>query len=434
MPFFVDLGYAFALPENVHPHGSFLLASSMPMHQLERRRFGRKYPHLENRIFDPQLYLAGINPATSPRHCANLSSYPWFGIRGLQAYDSGQQTLKQWRDALETRVSDVWTRNPPSDANLIAAYADQSIDFQIDLGCSAIVLPSPLTTDPAGNYTLELLWLDSAIEAADNYAESDLPIFATIALSDVCLRNSDPDDNPLLDLILDNVSAREIDGVYIVLDQTQEPADTRQCGDSRSLWSILHLTHIFSRDAGLNVMTNFFGQFGLAARSAGASTWGTGWYKSLHRIRLADALAGGRAYPYFWSNPAAVDIHLEGELNQFAEAGLLDVIRDETPASVGLLQAVENGVAVSDVPAWRYAPSNIASASEHYLCSCAQAEETYTEISDEDKLDFISEWLEEAVTTSDQLRRTAGEGIRTKTAHVRAWNSAFTSYRRSHSV
>jgi hypothetical protein len=344
MSFWLNVGYRFEAPSSIVPDGSVLLCSAMPMHQLERRRIDKRYPHLRRRLFDPQLYLAGLDASESSEHCAKLASYPWFGVRGLVPYDSGLQNQKGWMATARARIPSLWSHNAPSDPATVRASVRECIEFQKRIGCESIILPAPLTADPATDFSQELVWLDSALERAREAGVS-VPVFATVAISDICLRYSEPGVNALLALILDSVSAREIDGVYLVLEQGSETADGRHVGNVRTLSSILHLAYLFATDCRLRVIVNFLGAFGLACEAVGAEGWASGWYKSLYRFRLADKLAGGRSFPTYWSYNCACDIHLERDFDVLNEEEFfLDRIADRTEASSGLLLAASRGV------------------------------------------------------------------------------------------
>lgn len=434
MTFLVNLGYRFAVPESVIPDGSIILCSAMPMHQLERRRIDKRYPHMENRLFDPQLYLAGLDANASKRHCTYLSSYPWFGVSNLREYQSSSQTQKNWRQEVESKITSLWPRNTPTDPEQIKNAIRDCIDFQQRIGCRGIILPSPLTVDPGTSYEIELFWLDSGLEYIRENDDFNLPIFATIALADFCIRTYDPPENPLLQLVLDAVSAREINGVYVVVEQSSATSDSRHLEDSRALWSILHLTHLFTNDCDLQVGVNFLGQFGLVCLAAGATFWASGWYKSLYRLRLADKLAGGRAYPSYWAHPAAIDIHLESDFDTLGIEEMVQNIADVTLASEGLLQASAQKVAVSNVPAWRYAISNITSAQEHYLLSSVLHNNELFDFQPPTRIDVVEEWLEDATRFSAQISTILGATGRTSTSHVEAWRDALLSYRGAHNV
>ena len=233
MSYYATVGYSFKLPSGVEPEGGVILASSMPAPQLLRRRFDKRYPHLKRRLFDPQLYLAGLDAHASRRHCAILGSYPWFGVQGLGSYDSSVQNLSEWRKLAEKKIPSIWPDSPPTDPAVIESAVGQAIDMQERLGCEALILPSPLTIAQSSDYTTELGWLDGGLRAVPQ--DTELPIFASVAISDVCLAYVDPVENGLIEAIVDAVSARGVDGVYLVLEQGTEPSDARLCGTTRTL-------------------------------------------------------------------------------------------------------------------------------------------------------------------------------------------------------
>jgi hypothetical protein len=243
------------------------------------------------------------------------------------------------------------------------------------------------------------------------------------------VRYTVPTENRLLDLIADSISAREVDGVYIVLEQSSEPNETRHCGDIRSLHSMLTLVHYLSRDAGLRVVVNFMGAFGLALEAAGAEKWASAWYKSLYRLRLADTLSTGRAYPLYWSYHSILDVHMESDFDILANNGKLALVYDNTPPATGLLTAAETGTPVKQVPAWAYRQSNVTAAREHFFQSAIQAENLHLLIDETDRINFVQEWLENANDSTNTVSKALGNGIKTKTQHVNAWYQAFLNYR-----
>src|SRR5215216_3326847 len=96
MAVLLNTGYKFALNPAIDPDGGIILAVTIPMHTLVRRKVNQ-YPHLVSRYFDPQLYLAGLDPNQSGEACAILASYSWFGVDGLNKYKSDQQSQAEWR-------------------------------------------------------------------------------------------------------------------------------------------------------------------------------------------------------------------------------------------------------------------------------------------------------------------------------------------------
>src|SRR5438445_2976776 len=160
----------------------------MPMHQLERRESEKKYPHLEHRLFYTQLYLAGLDVAATPSHCAKLATYPWFGIKGLPKYSSGKHTQAEWTEAAKDKIVSLWPAAPPTDLAIIADSVRDCVDFQRRTGCEAVILPGLLTSDPGTTFAAELTWLDAGLAYCRSMEGFDLPVYATVALTDVCVR------------------------------------------------------------------------------------------------------------------------------------------------------------------------------------------------------------------------------------------------------
>ncbi len=441
MSVLINFGYKFKLNDDIKPDGSLILASTLKIHTMDRRKKG-KYPHFNDLLFDPQLYLAGLDPNQSGKFCATLASYPWFGINGINKYESDQISQKDWAKQAEKLIVNLWTRDAPDpkkDTKLVKDVIGDCVDYQLQLGCKAIILPSPLTHDPGTDYSDELFWLDSGIEYIQRNG-INLPVYATIAIVDSCLRFYDPHQNPVLDLILDSVSAREINGVYLVIEQSNERSETKHISDTRVLWSALHIAHILKDDMNLDVLAQFFGPFGLAIEAAGAKSWATGWYKSLYRLRLADKLGGGYAFPSYWSLKAVVDINLASDngklsdLDLLSKSGLLQQIADKSPTSENMLIALSKGTPVKNVLDWEYRVNNITACQNHYLYSIVQAEKDHSKYSGTNRLDYVEEWLTNAVSYKHQIVSVLGPNPKTKLEHVQAWLEAFKLFRLSHKV
>lgn len=434
MSFLINVGYRFSLPSGVNPDGAILLGSKIAKHALERRKIG-KIPFLTYRFFDPQLYMASINAYECSDDCVKLSSYPWFGTKNVQAYESNELNQKQWKENAKKTILDSWLGETPNDPSLVRGMVKDCIDFQITLGCAGIILPSPLTFDFGTDYGLELMWLDFGLEYVRS-ADIKLPIFATVALADACLRLQDPSSNQLIQLILDSVSARELDGIYFLVEQGNERQDTRYLSNSRTLESALYITHVFSNVCRLRVIVNFFGPFGLALEAAGAEAWASDWYKSLERFRLGDIPkpTTAIAMPSFWSYPLTADINLDAEFETLIYAGLMDRIKDLTSASESLFRGVLDRVPVSQIVDWRYAKSNVAAAMEHYELSAIQAERLHSRYTGKKRLDFVEKWLTDAVDIANQVKTILPKPPKTRIDHVYAWKDAFSNYRRSQSV
>jgi hypothetical protein len=315
MSFLVNLGWKIKMSEEIIPDGGIFLASKIAKHALERRNIS-KIDWLKYHYFDPQLYLGSINAYECRDDCIKLSSYPWFGTKNVPEYDSKEISQKQWKEMATKTIIESWLGETPNEPSLVMKFVSECIDFQRFIGCTGIIIPSPLTYDYSTDYSSELLWLDLGLKYI-NSANIKNPIYATIAISDICLRYEDPVKNQLLQMIFDSISSREVDGVYFLVEQKDERKDIRYITNSRTLEAALYITHILSNICNLAVITNFFGPFGLALEAAGANAWASNWYKSLVRFRLGDMPKPTTAYamPSFWSFPLAAEINLDSELD-----------------------------------------------------------------------------------------------------------------------
>src|SRR5581483_9707591 len=108
--------------------GALIFASGIPLHALTRRDFDG-YSHLERRLFDPQLYLAGLDVAKAPDTCAKLSSYGWFDCEGA-AFASEEQSQSEWMTGARERVRRTWTGQVPKDRESIEDRIRACVEVQ----------------------------------------------------------------------------------------------------------------------------------------------------------------------------------------------------------------------------------------------------------------------------------------------------------------
>lgn len=75
--FYVSAKYQMKLPAGIAGvAGGVIMPSGVALHTIERRDLAAKYPHLARRLLDPQLYLLGLNPATSRKGLREPSQLP----------------------------------------------------------------------------------------------------------------------------------------------------------------------------------------------------------------------------------------------------------------------------------------------------------------------------------------------------------------------
>jgi hypothetical protein len=427
--FYYNAKYAFALPGQspMSIAGAIIAASAMPAGQLVRRDF-RKHPYLQHRLFDPQLYLSGLDQNVAAKAVVNLASWPWFCPGAAPEYDSDEHSsVKNWKDQHAGMLIESWTRGAPSDPAAIRAAAKSAVQAQIELGCEMIVLPGPLTTVATRHFERETEWMDAGLDVCRELKVA-APVLATVAISDSILRGVDPAQNPLLHTISNQLSARAgLAGAYFVPEMASEGGYV--CTSRETLLSLLLLVDDLVRGARKTVVVNYVGTFGAVASAAGASIWSTGYYLSQRRLRLSDFDDRiGRAYPRYHSLKLAGDIGLQSDIEHLhREFG--DRILSDTSDGRTLQSALHSGTYPDSSPEWEYSQSNINAAAGHYN-EIAFRLGQIASLSREKRIETVQRWLEGAVAWVRNLQRVGiPQSNQTEQTHQAVWLDAFQTWR-----
>ena len=425
--FYVSARYKMKLPDGVTSvSGGVIMPSGIPLHTVLRRDLTRRYPHLERRLLDPQLYLTTLNAATCRKTCAYLASYGWFPATEAFPYDSSAQKQSEWRRDAESRIVKAWTGQIPTDGEAVDDAIRCCVKVQLQLGVEALILPAPLTVDMGTPFDAELDWLERGLAIAQR-VEADRPVLASVALSDTALRGVDPWENPLLDLILDQVTARRVDGVYVVLEQANE--DGYYCTHPNTVGALLRLCNGLKHGGIGRIVVAFAGTAGLLALVSGADSWTTGWYRGERRLRLVDfEQQEGRAVPAYYSHPLGGELHMQSDLDRVVGRGFLPRLADSTDASEGLLRALAEGSLVRSVPEWEHRPSNINASTEHFLTICQRETASLSPLTTEQSEEWARRWIENATTLAADLYAVGSFQPRTAVNHQHGWQQAFQSY------
>lgn len=416
--------------------GGVIAAAALYEPQLRRRgKQMRREQYLERRLLDPQLYLAGLQAAEAPKTVAKLATYPWIPcdveISEFFSPDyRGLGGLPGWFREHEDRLRNGWRGSPPQSSQEMRSAIVGAVKLQLHLECEAIILPGPLTTAATADFGAELEWIDLGLEVCRDMEVGVLPVYATVALSDPVLRGVEPDRNALIELIADQVGARAVAGVYLVLEQASEQRYV--CRDLRTLESLLILIDDLVRGAGKRVHLNYLGPFGLVAVAAGAHAWTSGYYVSQRKLKLADhEPVDARAWPRFYSLSLAGDIGLRTELDRVAEAGLLKEVWTETEASKPLYERLAAGGKVHEVEQWVYRQGNITAAASHFMELMQRAGAGVQSLSPATRVEVVDRWLSRAERLSQKLVKHVGlvDSRSTDLSHQQVWLEAFRRWR-----
>lgn len=425
MSFYITCGYHTKIDTDQKPDGTILLSSKFMKEQLTKRlddnkKVLKRYPHLRCRLFDPQIYALDLIPSNNFQPCEKLASYDWLNdlLPNKQDFPNSHDFLREF--------SRAWLSLPLNNLDFISLLVDQIINFQIEIGCEAIILPGPLTKNSNTDFQQEMIWITKGLESIRS-KNIDLPTYATLAISDLALTNEKPQENEFLLLVLDLISTSGVNGVYLIIEQNSEQANDRYLKNPNSLNAALFLVNNFSYVTNFEVIVNFFGPFGIFLKGIGANIWSTNWNKSLVRFRLNDQ-EGFAAYPRYWSSVSLFDVHLENDFDLINANKKLHLVRDITEFSSGLFLSASQGNPVSQIPDWNYSQNNTSYAKGHYQASMMKMNNYINSI---DRLTLpqkLVDWITSASAAVSDISKILNNSDKLQVSHVHAWEAAVKSF------
>jgi hypothetical protein len=390
--FYLNVGHRWNIAEALDDVRAAIFPASSAYSERLRRA---ELPDFRRVALDPQLYLAQLDAEKCKRACAKLSSYPWFCVNDAPEFDSSAQNRTEWQRSLEACVEESWPCSLPTDEEQIANACRSAIEMQVDLGCSHIILPSPLISEREDEADTQAIWLDAGLKEA---AEGDVsqPILATIAVDESTLNAAAFNASGFLDTIADQVSSREnLAGVYIVVMQTaaRHPFETSPL----VVRAYLHLCREFSTQNYDFIIPNFADVAGYMCMAVGATTFATGPSQSLRRLSAAAFEdSGGFALPFLYSHRVAAELATETDLDKLQARKMLSRVRDITVYSEPLFHALAAGATAATLPAWAEGRNNITTAQKHFIERMIDVERRMRRVSASDRPDDVREWLETA--------------------------------------
>jgi hypothetical protein len=418
--FLLNIGYRWTNIERVD--GIIINASGVHITQIERRNINIKPKVL---LFDPQLYLAGLDSEHCNTTCARLSTYPWFGGSKFE-YDSEILTQKEWFE--KHRESMVWPISLPTAVNDIRECIKACFDIQINLGVTHLIIPTPIVENLEDEFATQLIWIDTALELKSEY---DYPMLATVAFTDNIVLHQEPLDNKVVQTIIDNLSTREeLDGAYVL--PVQLGNNSIRIIQKRVASTLLYISYVLGEQNGKIVFINFADSFGYACLAVGATGFGGGYSNKTRRMNFIDFIddAGGRAYPRFYSHNLILELLTERDLTKLRDARLLRLLKsDLTNSSENLLTALNEGRSANDVPEWRESLNNTTAATIHKIERLVKACDELSSIGSSSRVDHVLEWLQTAEANQLLLQsRFSTAPLEDDGRHIAVWARAFEEF------
>ncbi|WP_420125545.1 hypothetical protein [Longimicrobium sp.] len=427
--FYRNTRYAFKLPVGAPSGiaGAIINAAAVPRYQLIRKgrtKMLRASGYLQHRLFDPQLYLAGLDRGRASEQAALLASYPWFANPDVPEFDTKvHRRLKDWEAKYLDTLLGSWEGKPAEDNATIAERASAAVEFQLKLECEGLILAAPLTRTASGGLDVEMRWLDAGIEAAQKHRAA-VPVFATVALTQDLLSSAEPEQNQLLSALADQLTAREVAGVYLTMEQTVETDYV--CRDERTLKSLLGFADDIVRIGRLRLVVNSLGSFGAVMSAAGAEIFASDFYRSARSLRLAELIdkSGGTQMPRYFSPALLGDIGLENDLANISKAKMLKRVRLDTVAAQGLHDGLEDSHEI--VFEWQHERQRVANAKAHYLEAMVRIGKTLSAMETAERVAFVHKWLKKTVKLANDLRGIGiSSGYYTELSHQQVWLNAY---------
>ena len=419
--FLLNLGFRWSGLPSQFVDGYVFNPSGLNREQASRREF--EYVQGQWLMFDPQMYLSVLDGGMCTKTCANLATYPWFGVE-TPAFDSSEMKVTQWMSQVKGSVN--WDPVIAENDEDIRRIVQECLQFQIDFGVTHLIAPTPLLDNSDDQFGTQLKWLDAASQLRD---ESQLPVFATVAVMDYLLSTYEPPKNPLLQTIIDNIAVSEFEGVYLLV--VQEDTPRTRITDKHVVESLLYATRILSEHSNKEVIVNFADDLGYTCIAVGASGFVGGTTSKSRRLCLSDFIdrSGGAAYPKFYSNSLIGDLSID-DMRKIRDARLLRLIADDvTTASESLFKALQAGDDPNEVPAWRQTRNNVKEANIHRVLLMPRVKTELDKLGIREKTDTILYWLQEAEAHVKLMEsRFDSSPLSEDGRHVEVWRMAFEAF------
>lgn len=429
--FWLNRGYKWGL-NNIIPTNILFLSSGITSFELKRR----KLP-VTSFLLDPQMYFP-LNTDTnfiSERKSTykKLASYPWYN-NTPPVYTSSEHKISDFKKQYNADVSILSCLSIPTDDRLIHQRIKACFDFQKELGVSALIIPTPLANDYEDEFSIQLQWINQAIELKNNYS---LPIYATIALSEDIIANQAFNENRVLQTIIDNLSVLdELSGFYLVIERTGGETYIK---NSNLAISILEMSFYLGYNLSKEFIINFTDTFGFLCLGAGATGFASGTTNKEKRLSFNDYIdrdGGGPALPHFFSYALGCDFFPNRDLSKIRNARLLRYLKNDfNPASDSLKQALVQKISVQSVPDWRESPNNVTAASNHRIIALNNYCQDILSLPFNERLEYTLAWIQDAEASMTYINNKLHSTPLSDTGvHLAVWRSSFEKFMTHHGL
>ncbi len=386
--FVLNLGSKWPLASTDDLRGIVLLPSLNSVQRVARERPG-DFHHV---LLDPQLYLAGMVAEHRTKACARLAGFPWFGVKGLPAFDSATDKRREWEKSVKAKVASVWPGKVP---NAPEEACRQALEFQQAVGVTSFIIPTPLLAEREDEASTMGEWIDAGLAAAD---EMDLaqPLLASVAVSENALNDSAFEGGGALEAVVDQVCARgKLAGVYIVVVQTR--SHTHPFENSPNVTrAYLHLTSGFSQAGVGQIVVNFADLAGACCVALGATLFATGASSNQRLVNIEGFKdeGGGIALPWYYSHKSGAEYLTDQHLGPLVKHKLFHRVEDETVASAPLNEVLRAGGSAASVAVWAESQNNYGMAYQHFIQRMVEWGTGLRQSKPRERFQLVADWLE----------------------------------------
>jgi len=416
--FYINVGHDHQLQADMGSGKGIIL---LPVHHHAERIVRDHSFDCASFLLDPQMYLASLDRSDCSKACGRLSSYPWFAVPDVPELEEGM-TLATWHTQLEKNAKENWPGQSPPVERAVA-LCTQALSFQASLGCSYLILPSPLLTDIADDGILLAHWIDAGLRASQECG-LEVPVLATIPVDESILTDTFFAPYGFLDAIVDQVTARDgIHGTYILVNQSNALHPFRMPQSVARAY--IELVRRLASAGQEQILVNFADVLGAVCLGVGASGFASGESQSRRRLSLKGLIdvAMARRFPRYYSHATISEFYPETDLDKIVERGLLRQVSDPSPYSRRLLEALAAGRSASEIGSWAENVSNDHTSRRHFLFRLIQAEDELSrEATSSSRLTSIRNWLEDATMRRLYIdTRLEGETLKGDAAPTEDW-------------